>query len=513
MPFSEEYFRLFEDVPAFHERVEHKYRLDGGGGGRISERLLRCIWYDRLYKEHKLSPLDGRKIAVHSPGTWNLESGPDFKRAEITIGDVRLKGDVELHIDPSGWRLHGHPADPGYDNVILHVTLLKRSCKRGSRDFPVGRHGEEIAEVALWDCLAEDLKLLKCALRPDEYPYRSTENYGKCRPLLQRLPPEASQELLHLAGDARMIAKQRRFSYEAEKCDLDQIAYAAVMEGMGYKAFTKQFGRLAQKLRYERLRERVFSVGIRGETTDCIRLTQALMLGAASLLPAGEDCNSAEVREHIDVLRKLWFEHGFKNLTPGDIVWKAGAVRPANLPERRIAGAGHFVARSFDTGFFASIYARLLVSDARQARRVCLEFLTPGKDEFWSYRYSARGKRLAKPVGLVGRDRALTIIVNSFVPLGLLHARSENRREDEEIVHRFFCALPSLPTNNITRLMEYRMFGNSPKERAARTARTQQGLLQIFADWCSEDPSCQNCGIFAGLQSGYIGDRIMESSR
>ncbi len=512
MPFSDEYFRLFEDAPAFYERVEGKYK-PGSDGGRISERLLRCIWYDRLYDEHRLRATDAKRITVHSPGTWNLESGPDFRRADLSIGDDRLKGDVELHLEPAGWRLHNHSSDPRYDNVILHVTLMPRkaetSRREPGRELPMSRHGVEIAETALWDCLNDDLKVLRCALRPDEYPYKSTKNYGRCMGMLEHMPPEAAQRLLCIAGDARMIAKQRRFAYEAEKSDLDQIAYAAVLEGMGYKTHTRQFGRLAQKLLYAKLRERVESVEEKEAAADGIRLTQALLLGAACLLPEPKDGDSAEAQEYIRGLRALWSENGFE-ASGGDIGWRAAAVRPANLPERRIAGAGHVVARSYDDGFFNSILQRLLKADRAGARKACIEFLTPGDDDFWSHRYSAHGKRLSKPVALIGRDRALTIVVNSFVPLGLLSSRTSERanHNDEELVHDFYCGLPSLPPNNITRLMEYRMFGNSSGRRIARSARTQQGLLQIFADWCSEDPSCENCGILTGLQSGYIRDKI-----
>ena len=509
MPFSEEYFRLFDDVPAFHERVESKYKLDSGGG-RISERLLRCVWYDRFYREEKLSTFDGRKIVVHSPGTWNLEGGPDFKRAEISIGDVRLKGDVELHIDPAGWRLHRHSGDPGYDNVILHVTLMPRRKEPKARDLPATRHGVEIAEVSLWDCLDDDLKLLKCALRPDEYPYGSTQNFGKCRGLLEQLSPETSQKLLCVAGDARMVAKQRRFAYESEERDLDQVAYGAVLEGMGYKAHTKQFGRLARRLPYARLHELARSSGGKDDFGNGVRLTQALLLGAASLLLTPERDDSPEVREYLSHTNNLWREHGFNEPEDGELEWKRAAVRPANLPERRLAGAGHVLARTYGVGFFGSIMTRVLRADPKKARKECMEFLIPAEDQFWSYRYSPRGKRLSKPVSLIGRNRAMTIIVNSFVPLGLLRARTQDRLDDEEVVFEFYCSLPSLPPNNITRLMEFKMFGNSPKERVARSARTQQGLLQIFADWCSEDPSCQNCGIFAGLQSGYIRDKVAD---
>jgi len=498
MPFLEEYFQLFEDIPSFHDRVAQKYS-PGSGGVSISERLLRCVWYDRLYDERQLATAKGKKIVVHSPGTWNLESGPDFKRADITIGDSRLKGDVELHLDPAGWRLHQHGRDPNYNNVILHVTLTSRPHEPP----PMSGHGVEIPQVALWDYLTDDLKVLKCALRPDEYPYQSAQNFGRCRALFEQMLPETIQRLLCIAGDARMVVKQRRFAYEAERHDLDQVAYSALLEGMGYKAHTKQFGQLAQKLPYARLRERVLSA----EKTlidGRVLLTQALLLGAAGLLPESGNESSSEVMEYTEKIRHLWSTHGFDDLESGNINWKKSAVRPANLPQRRIAGVSHTLTRSYEKGLFDSILGCILKENIKQARAGCIDYLTHAEDDFWLYRYRAHSERLSRPVSLVGRDRALTIMVNSFVPLGLLHTRMENRQHEEDRVHQFFCDLPSPSPNNITRLMEYKMFGSPGKRRVARSARTQQGLLQIFADWCSEDPSCESCGILVALQSGYF---------
>lgn len=501
MAFSEEYFRLFEDVPAFHDRVAQKYSI-GSCSASISERLLRCIWYDRLYDAPQLATSDGRAVAVHSPGTWNMESGPDFRRADVTVGGTRLTGDIELHLDPAGWRLHKHSADPGYDNVILHVTLTVRP----KEPSPMTRHGVEIPQVAMWDYLTDNLKVLKCALNPEEYPYRSTQNFGRCRELLKEMPPEAAQHLLCIAGDARMVAKQQRFAYEAERHDVGQVAYGAVLEGMGYKAYTKQFGQLAQKLPYGRLSNRVLSGTKTGPARDAALLTQALLLGAAGLLPTQDGGDSPEAEEYIREISGLWRTHGFDDLEAEDIIWKASAVRPANLPQRRIAGVSHILLRSFEKGLFESFLKHLLKEDTKRARAGCIEFLTRADDEFWLYRYNATGGRLSKPVALVGRNRALIIIVNCFVPLGLLHARTKNRGDMETRVHQFYCDFPSLPPNSITRLMEYKMFGGSGRRRVARTARTQQGLLQIFADWCSEDPSCENCGICATLEKGSFTD-------
>src|SRR5712691_12742148 len=49
----------------------------------ISEKLVRCLWFDQRWRPSPLRTLDGRELLVHSPGRWNLQAGPDFHQASI----------------------------------------------------------------------------------------------------------------------------------------------------------------------------------------------------------------------------------------------------------------------------------------------------------------------------------------------------------------------------------------------------------------------------------------------
>lgn len=56
-------------------------------------------------------------------GSWNRGPGPDFRGAVLLDGEGRARrGDVELHLLPSGWRAHGHDRDPAYEGVVLHAA-------------------------------------------------------------------------------------------------------------------------------------------------------------------------------------------------------------------------------------------------------------------------------------------------------------------------------------------------------------------------------------------------------
>ena len=90
----------------------------------ITERHVQALWYDGALRPKHLRTTEGVPVRVIDPGTWNVEAGPDFYHAVLEVGSARqrLAGDVEIHLHPSGWRAHGHAADPAYARVIAHVT-------------------------------------------------------------------------------------------------------------------------------------------------------------------------------------------------------------------------------------------------------------------------------------------------------------------------------------------------------------------------------------------------------
>ena len=105
------------------------------------ETILQACWAHQLWSRRKLSTTDGRTLEVIFQGWLNMGAGPDFTEARIKIEDSECFGDVEIHVDPSSWRAHGHHKDSGYDRVVLHV-VLESVGERGrasvmGRDVPV----------------------------------------------------------------------------------------------------------------------------------------------------------------------------------------------------------------------------------------------------------------------------------------------------------------------------------------------------------------------------------------
>ncbi len=88
----------------------------------MTEKLLQYIWQFQYYNKGELSATAGEPLQILSPGQLNTNQGPDFSDAKIRIGTTTWAGAVELHINTSDWKKHGHQDDANYKNVVLHVV-------------------------------------------------------------------------------------------------------------------------------------------------------------------------------------------------------------------------------------------------------------------------------------------------------------------------------------------------------------------------------------------------------
>ena len=117
----------------------------------------------------------------------------------------------------------------------------------------------------------------------------------------------------------------------------------------------------------------------------------------------------------------------------------------------------------------------------------------------WATHCTWTGKKMQTPTAPIGPGRVRSIIGNIFIPAALALARKNRDRAREERVLEFFSTLPKEPDNKIQKIMLPRIFGEAQPPKL--DFRTQQGLLQMFHDWCEPNPSCRNCSVVRTLSS------------
>ncbi|MFO7975878.1 MAG: DUF2851 family protein [Candidatus Hydrogenedentota bacterium] len=442
----------------------------------VPETVLQCIWYDQLIRSEGLELADGRSLRVIFPGWWNQNEGPDFRDAQLEIDGTFLTGDVEVHQDLSAWRQHGHHQDPRYDNVMLEVVGTCRDPNAVNADS----QGRTIPYLSLERVLEDDIEVLAERIRVRDYPYSVATSYGECARLTAIHGVEPVVRLLRLSGEWRMLAKARDLLERIERTGEDQAVYEAVLAACGYGPYKHQFRALAQQLHYERVRQ----LGVQDPF-----LVEAAFLQLAGLLPKTLPDEAGDV-PHFRRLQALR-EKGLRGLRRLPMKWTRNGVRPNNYPERRLAGAARFLGRTAKQGLSDALDEIWEDGAKPVERRRAFEALFPTPIGFWAERCTWTGKRMPKPTALLGRGRVQAIIGNVFVPVALAKARQNHDRALETKVFDFFTALPKEPDNHVFKTMVPRLFGDTPPPRF--TFQMQQGLLQLYNDWCRFNPKCSAC--------------------
>ena len=465
----------------------------------LPEKFVSCLWFDQRWRPPVLRTLDGKKIIVHSPGRWNRQAGPDFQQAVIEFADgERCRGDVEIHRFASGWTAHRHHLDRRYNQVILHVFLWNdRTVMEAIR-----ADGHTIPQVALEACLTRPLLAYQADIPLEDYPHKRVPLVGRCYAALQARELSEVQRFLEQAGERRLQQRVWRWASRVADVGLAQVMYEAVLRSLGSTGYHHHFQALARQVSWHAIQRCLHGLpdAARRVAAEALLLGLAGMLRRASVTAAGMD---AETQTYIEELQSYWstFPADIRQYMWCDVTWRQPHVRPANTPERRLAGMAQLLARYHSTDLLQTgltlcqdFHGR---TDVAESRALCKTFMgmcdTPDAS-YWTRR-ARFGSRPGKAQRLIGSQRALTVVVDAVLPLLLLQAQRCGDTGLRQTLLACYRAAPRQPDNALLRDMSRRLLGNDPMLLALVTgARHQQGVLQVFYDFCSNDEGdCQGC--------------------
>jgi hypothetical protein len=413
---------------------------------------LQARWFSGEFGR-EFRTVDGRAVKVIQFGVWNREAGPDFAEAAISIeGGEPLRGAIELDMDARDWERHGHATNAAYEEVVLHLYFQSGGVTAFSRTLS----NRAVPQVQL------DLRTVAGLPPPNPSPPAAP---GRCVAPLRDLDLPTVRGVLEGAAQFRLQRKAARLARLREARGEDEALYQALAETLGYKANKLPFALLSQRAPVRVLRRT-------GQV-------EALLFGVAGFLkpedfPAAGPATKAYLRgmwEQWWTLRAQW-----EGLTVPAKLWKTGGQRPVNHPQRRLAALAAMVRQ------WPKIRAAADACEAGKIRKL----LGGLRDEYWERHYTVRSAASRSEMALVGTSRVTEMLANVFYPWAILE-RPEKWEE--------YRTLAAELSNRRVEVAAARLFATDARQaELLKSTAMQQGLLQVYEDFCMQDDSdCAAC--------------------
>jgi hypothetical protein len=471
------------------------------GASAPPEKLLQAIWQHQRLRRGALVMADGRALRVLHPGFCNFEAGPDFRGAVVQFGDEPPRaGDVEIDLQLSGWRAHGHDVNPNFKNVLLHVVWENTRANLPLGVPPSGDSGRtesaepnrlkaELPTLSLQNLLDAPLAELDAWLGGESAESLPETFRGRCCAPLRELSGESLLALLRQAALVRLRGKAAWFAARARHEGWEQALWEGLFRALGYKQNVWPMLRLAE---------------LRGALGAGKKLSplewQARLLGAGGLLPDELTRAQSSTDDFLKRVWDLWWRERdkFAEVTLPRAVWKFNGLRPANHPTRRLALAAHWLARGdlvARVERWSSVKIDVTAAGATHtaALHSLLEIFQIERDEFWSWHWTLKSARMKKPQPLLGATRVTDLGINVVLPW--LWARANEGRNEKFLraLEQNYFAWPAAEDNAVLKLARQRLLGGAGRGVFA-TAAAQQGLLQVVRDFCEHSNAvCEAC--------------------
>jgi hypothetical protein len=425
-----------------------------------SELELQARWFAGDFGR-EFSSTNGDQIDIVQFGVWNREAGPDFRDAAIRInGGEPIHGCVEIDLLDRSWESHGHATNPAFETTVLNV-FVERSDRAFFTRTLSNRNVPQVCIDPTTLAGAFDANI------PLAHP-------GRCQAPLKNLPEERIRSVLDSAAQFRLRQKANRIRNKIDLHGRDETLFQEIATALGYKENKLPFTLLTQRLPLRSLRENV---------EDC----EALLFGTAGFLQMPDlDIYKKSAREYVRQLWDRWWPHrdDLQRLILDPKAWHISGTRPLNHPQRRLAALAVLVRD----------WSRLQRASGKSSVAAATDFFHRMKHPFWNFRYTLTSKASPKQMALIGESRAADILANVLFPFWAAHELKAPASPSAQLWTEY-AKLPAQLSNRRLETAATRLIGSDPRrQQFLRTIAQQQGLLQIYEDFCMKDNSdCAQC--------------------
>ncbi len=422
---------------------------------------LQNIWAQQAFYPQHLKTDSGKELQIHHRGDWNDQNGPDFLHAQISIDGVLLCGAIEIHTKASDWYAHQHHTDPRYNQTVLHVVFENNK-----------------------DCHLQNGQALECLQLKHRIDQNKLEEFQSnhplpCQPLLSLCDEKVKQSQLQIALTKRIHEKTTKVLNVRQHHNGDWWFTALEL------IFTAWMGKANQSGSQFMLQH--FNKPFIMRNRNPLTLT-AYLFGQAGWLMSGsgeimalDNDQTPEIalddyhRDLMDRYAYLQLKHGF---VPSNPLWNTKQIRPSAFPQIRMAQFSEWLIR-------CDADLHVLFEPPNVQLRFWIDHFSSTASDYWSDHFSL-GKMSAHHATQNGREHALQVITNGFIPFLFAYGLESHKPQHSSLAMELLAQLPA-ENNRITKQLDCLGIKNT-------STKMSQSLIGQHHQYCSEK-KCKDCGI------------------
>ena len=415
----------------------------------MKEDFLHHLWKFKKFDTLNLKTFNGEEITIINVGQYLELAGPDFFNAQITIGNQKWAGNVEIHLKSSDWYVHHHERDEAYENVILHVVW--------EHDTEIFRkNNSEISVLEL-------KKYVDAATITNYQSLISPKSWIFCEKQLKEIDDFTINNWLERLFFERLERKSKPIFELLEQTnqDWEAVLFCLLAKNFGLNTNGEIFLKIAQSIPFSIIRKESFEV----------ENLEALLLGNSGLLdPEKEDIYFKDLKfRYFYLLHKYQLEK--KNL---ELV-QFFKHRPDNFPTIRLSQLANLYHSQ------QNLFSKISTSNSVTT---IYETFDISASDYWQNHYQF-DKESPKKKKKLSKSFIDLIIINTIIPLQFAYAKSQGKEISEDLIQLLNEVAPE--KNAI--MDKFSSFGIKSKN-----AFESQSLLQLKNEYCNKS-RCLECAI------------------
>ena len=415
----------------------------------MKEDFLHYLWKFKKFDSLNLKTFNGEEITIINVGQYLELAGPDFFNAQITIGNQKWAGNVEIHLKSSDWYVHHHERDEAYENVILHVVWEHdiEIFRKNNTEIPVLELNKYVDKISVenYQSLMAPKSWIFCEKQinhVDEFVFKNWQE----RLFFERLERK-SKPIFDLL--------------EQTNQDWESVLFCLLAKNFGLNTNGEIFLKIAQNIPFLIVRKESFE----------IENLEALIFGTASLLDSEKEDNYFKDLKfrYFYLLHKYQLEESC--IEPVQFF----KHRPDNFPTIRLSQLANLYHSQ------QNLFSKITMLNSLKSS---YDLFQISASEYWlnHYQFDKESPQKRKSLSKSFID---LIVINTIIPLQFAFAKSQGKEISEDLIQ----LLNEVTPEKNAVIEKFNSFGI-----VSKSAFGTQSLLQLKNEYCNKS-KCLECSI------------------